>query len=316
MAGILVAVALYSVNRQKSFMESCSKELKASLQQAQEVKCDLEEIMLNTINMSRELVDDLERRLKIDPEPVSAMFTADQTLHSESSMESQLPDSPEKSGGARTKAILPAVVLNPGASFPEKVAGPKLFNQKTEAGYGAGTIPAALFNSKTQLTDTLKSKLPESQTNSDGSGSQRVHELADELKTSSKELLTICQQLGLGINHHMRVLSPPQIEAIKAQWFFGEPLTLQKTQTQPSFQTEIVSVSNPSQEKMVLNNVGFERGQQFSIEEIKQAHPYLAVRTLSEQGYDLKEIARILGRGQSEVNLIINLTKRKMASNA
>jgi len=52
------------------------------------------------------------------------------------------------------------------------------------------------------------------------------------------------------------------------------------------------------------------------MDEIKQAHPYLAGRTPSEQGYDQKEIARILGRGQSEINLIMNLTKRKMASNA
>lgn len=315
MAGILIAVALYSVNRQKLFMESCSKELKASLLQAQEVKCDLEEMMLNTINMSRELVDDLERRIKIEAEPVpSVLFTA-QNMLLEHGTNSQLTSSEVQSDEIRAEDPSTTVV-NPKPWIPEKAAGPKLFEPKPGTGSGMKTIPAAVFNSRPQFPGALKHELPESRTDSNAACSQRVHELAEELKASSKELLNICRQLGLPVNHHMKVLSSEQVDAIKAQWFFGEQVVVQSKQSHSSFQPEIVHASSLSSEKVGVYHGADERGQQFSLDEIKQAHPYLAVRTLSEQGYDQKEIARILGRGQSEINLILNLTKRKMASNA
>lgn len=49
----------------------------------------------------------------------------------------------------------------------------------------------------------------------------------------------------------------------------------------------------------------------FSLEDIKAAHPYIAVRTLYEQGYSIRDIAQLLERGQGEVELILNLTRKK-----
>ena len=51
----------------------------------------------------------------------------------------------------------------------------------------------------------------------------------------------------------------------------------------------------------------------FNQEELRQAHPYLVVPRLYRCGYDLEEIARILGRGQGEIELILNLYKKKQA---
>lgn len=311
MAGILIAVALYSVNRQKSFMESCSKELKASLQQAQEVKCDLEEMMLNTINISRELVDDLERRIKLDPEPESVLANTQPVPE----YRAEFPNAFVRPQAAETRPEAPSfpagLYLRP--QTPEKAESPVLSEQKPDNGFQIKTMPAAVFNSRPQCSRAAINEAPESRTNTGAACCPRVHELAEELKTSSKELLNICRQLGLPVNHHMKVLSVEQVAAIKAQWFFGEQYA---EPWQPAGKPNVVAAAEPALEKMGFNKIDGGRGQQFSMNEIKQAHPYLAVRTLSEQGYDQKEIARILGRGQSEINLIMNLTKRKMASNA
>lgn len=51
----------------------------------------------------------------------------------------------------------------------------------------------------------------------------------------------------------------------------------------------------------------------FNQEELRQAHPYLVVPRLYRCGYDLEEIARILGRGKGEIELILNLYKKKQA---
>lgn len=312
MAGILIAVALYSVNRQKAFMESCSKELKASLLQAQEVKCDLEEMMLNTINMSRDLVDDLERRMNVEAEPEPAVLTVDQTML-EYRAESQAFSKAQPQETRPEKISIPAGLISK-PRLPEMVESPDLLKKKPDAAASeVMTMPAAVFNSRLQFSATDHNEAPATKACAGTACGPRVHELAEELKTSSKEILNICRQMGLSVNHHMKVLNAEQVAAIKAQWFFGEQYV---APPQASFQPNIVSPIGASPEKIEFNKIGSDRGRQFSMNEIKQAHPYLAVRTLCEQGYDQKEIARILGRGESEINLIMNLTKRKMVSNA
>lgn len=240
MAGILIAVALYSVSRQNLFMENCSQDLKNSLLQAQEVKCDLEEMMLNTINISRGLADQLESRTT----PESASSKPLDTFYK------PVPKN------AYLEVKKPVVVV-----------------------------------SDTPL---------------------RVHELAEQMGISSRELLNRCQALGLGINHHMKMLDADQVKILK-----GEKAGLPEIETlapkSPGFVPELVSSPASALEGRMLNPNRAEKPQPFSLEEIKQAHPYLAVRTLWEQGYNQKEIARILGRGQSEISLILNLTKQKQA---
>ena len=40
----------------------------------------------------------------------------------------------------------------------------------------------------------------------------------------------------------------------------------------------------------------------------------MAVKTLADQAYSVKEIAKLLNRGQGEVSLILNLLNQKRAS--
>lgn len=44
----------------------------------------------------------------------------------------------------------------------------------------------------------------------------------------------------------------------------------------------------------------------------RNMHPYMAVRQLHERGFSVVEISRIMGRGQGEIHLILNLSHRKM----
>lgn len=45
---------------------------------------------------------------------------------------------------------------------------------------------------------------------------------------------------------------------------------------------------------------------------LQTTHPYIAVKTLLERGYSIKQIAQELNRGQGEVNLIISLLNKKI----
>jgi hypothetical protein len=48
----------------------------------------------------------------------------------------------------------------------------------------------------------------------------------------------------------------------------------------------------------------------------REMHPTLAVNQLNHQGLDVKQIAQILQRGQGEVELILNLTRKKKLDKA
>jgi hypothetical protein len=52
----------------------------------------------------------------------------------------------------------------------------------------------------------------------------------------------------------------------------------------------------------------------FDREALRQAHPYLVVPRLHAQGFTIPEIAEVLGRGQGEVKLILNLWRKREAA--
>lgn len=51
----------------------------------------------------------------------------------------------------------------------------------------------------------------------------------------------------------------------------------------------------------------------FNIEEIRRAHPYIMVPRLFNEGYSVQQIAEILGRGQGEVQLILDIQRKREA---
>lgn len=114
----------------------------------------------------------------------------------------------------------------------------------------------------------------------------RVYELAQELNMNSNQLLALLTGLGYDYSSHMNILDDNTVQIVKNFLSFkmNDDFNISKTST--------------------------ETNQDTSIEHIKNAHPYIAVRVLHEKGYSIKEIAKILERGQGEVNLLLNLSKK------
>ncbi len=229
-------------------MESYSRDLQNSLLQAREVKCDLEEMMLNTINLSRDLVDGLEGKVN-------------------------------------------RPILNPSENTQEvQSTGQK--DMKGKIGRTGSRPASAACECKVKI---------------------RVYELAEELGINTREFMMMCKDAGFDINHHMNVMNEEQISYFR------------QNQQMPQIDIDVtVSVPEPVSagitdepvtkiEENPFTSIKRTKESEFTLEEIKQAHPYIAVRMLSEQGYNQKEIAQILDRGQGEVSLILNLAKRKQA---
>lgn len=245
MAGLLIMAAFYSISRQKMYMDACSRELQDSLLQAQEVKCDLQEIMHNTLILSQQIADDLEKRLH-----------------------------PEMK---RRESAAPDLLDQKGQTF--------IYLEPSPTGKGSGEFVE---------------------------GKMRVHELADELGVSSKELLLTCLHLGYPVRHHMKILNEEQIQRLRDYFFSQQPVVLPDYNPKPLIEDRIRIKTDQERQTLPLEHSVSEQGREFSLDEIKKAHPYIAVRTLCELGYTSKEIARILDRGQGEVNLILNLSRKKI----
>lgn len=123
----------------------------------------------------------------------------------------------------------------------------------------------------------------------------RVYELAKQLDIDSQELISLLANWGYKYNNHMNTLNLDIVANIKK-------LVLENGPPQ-------VELFNRT-EKTELTIVPEDNEDNFNMDQIKKAHPYLAVGILAEQGYSIKEIAKLLGRGQGEVSLILNLSKK------
>ncbi|MDD2510036.1 MAG: translation initiation factor IF-2 N-terminal domain-containing protein [Syntrophomonas sp.] len=128
----------------------------------------------------------------------------------------------------------------------------------------------------------------------------RIYELARDLEMNSKELIQLLKDMGYSYSHHMNQLSQETAKIIKAKILENNPASPPASLLETDVFTE---EETAIKEERPLD--------EFSLLELRTAHPYLAVRSLHEKGYSVKEIAQILERGQGEVSLILNLTQKK-----
>ncbi|MDD4803244.1 MAG: translation initiation factor IF-2 N-terminal domain-containing protein [Syntrophomonas sp.] len=133
----------------------------------------------------------------------------------------------------------------------------------------------------------------------------RIYELAKEIGVSSSWLVKIVQESGLKTVNHLNCLDENQVFMIKQRIQSPEaaqesimPHRLKKNDDEDSQKDKPESINTRSD---------------ISIADLKKAHPYLAVRTLTERGYSIRDIAKLLERGQGEVILIMNLAQKKKA---
>ncbi|NLB89220.1 MAG: hypothetical protein GX790_08365 [Syntrophomonadaceae bacterium] len=128
----------------------------------------------------------------------------------------------------------------------------------------------------------------------DNKNKLRVYELAQELNMDSNQLLSILKGLGNNYNSDFDFIDDQTAKIIKD--FYNN---IKNTALKPNPE------NNTLTEDYISKNYD-----QLDIEQIKNAHPYISVRILHEKGYDVKEIAKILDRGQGEVSLLLNLSKK------
>lgn len=137
----------------------------------------------------------------------------------------------------------------------------------------------------------------------------KVYELARELDMSSKSLIKVLNDMGYKVSHHMKMLDENVVQRV-IEKILPESVNTDSRVQHLSLvsRTAIHNVG-----KTVHNKAASEITMDFSIDELKKAHPYLAVHTLYEKGFSIRDIAKMLDRGQGEVSLILNLSRKKQA---
>lgn len=140
----------------------------------------------------------------------------------------------------------------------------------------------------------------------------RIYELARRLGISSKDLLNRLKTMGYTWNNPLNTLDE-KTAAIIQERFKHQAETvsdiLPDQQDSCSAVAQAVDATESSAD-LESDNV---QAMDTWISNLKEAHPYLAVRTLADKGYSIREIAQILNRGQGEVSLILNLVNKKRA---
>lgn len=262
-------------------MENYSQELNDTLNEAMNVRIELESMMENAIQISQTFVDKYEEKI---------------------------------------------------SRFPEISTQPEIITQPTVPDFAQEErIIAPVVNmvsTETKEDNELLVKLPKT----------RVHELASELQMSSKELIQLIRSLGIQVNSHMNALDDKQLTLIKqamnanlnteqeSRIIEPTPINLQDlNQPEPKGSLLDLIVDNECLNNEINGDFSLNetksrqleaqplQGLEFSMDELKKAHPYLAVKTMYDHGYPIWEIAKLLGRGQGEVSLILNLAKKKTA---
>ena len=149
----------------------------------------------------------------------------------------------------------------------------------------------------------------------------RIYELARSLGINSRELIYKMQAVGFSYNSPLNTL-----DEVKAGIIIDRINSLNKDERDNLIQIEDqpLDVSNqqnqlapqptPLASQVILDNSMEIEDFETWIASLKKAHPYMAVKALADKGYSIREIAKLLDRGQGEVSLILNLVYKKRAS--
>jgi DNA-binding NarL/FixJ family response regulator len=145
-------------------------------------------------------------------------------------------------------------------------------------------------------------------------GKMRIYEFARALGINSKELLSRLQAMGYTYNSPLNTVDESAAaeiqERLKSETETQPDMRLKQTAMEP-IEPEITDGTESWNSRPASANV---QETEDWLESLQEAHPYLAVKTLADQGYSVKEIAKLLNRGQGEVSLILNLLNQKRAS--
>lgn len=149
----------------------------------------------------------------------------------------------------------------------------------------------------------------------------RIYELARSLGINSRELIYQMQAVGYSYNSPLNTL-----DEVTAGIIIDRINSLSKDERDNLIQIEDqpLDVSNQQNQltpqpttlasQVILDNSMEIEDFETWMASLKKAHPYMAVKALADKGYSIREIAKLLDRGQGEVSLILNLVYKKRAS--
>lgn|GEM_PF-4876894 len=282
-AAIVVVVIGISLRiyRQKKQVKKYSQELKSTVIEAKLVCEDLTGIMEDALGVSQIIIDDIDKKI-VDAD--HAIEDVDQKIAQATSLNITVPNA---------------------GNFIMREEGSD-HEDSTEPGVAAQDM---LGNAGYALSSKV-----------------RVYNLAQEVGMSSKEMVRFIRGLGMEVVNHMNCLDDDQVMAIKkALQSVAKPIFKafeQVADPELYLRSDIIEISKPhlvdsdadskwvNPEQLLNANSS---NYIISVEDLKKAHPYLAVRILRERGFSIRDIAKMLNRGQGEVSLIINLSARKRA---
>ncbi len=397
MTVILIGVAFYSISKQNNMMDGYSVELLDSIKQAQIIKQDLEAMMKDFVTIGQGMIDSLDERIEKSDKRHTAFSQQEvenmgnnpamiqEELDHQSSFE--LTELIHYSSNPADEVAQENMALN---FLPDLREMLKEQDQGEEQEY-----EEIIFDdttAETVIEPALDDELLLSNKAFITSGRIRLHELADELRISSKTLIARAKAEGLGLNHHMNLLTDDEVACIKelfADQVHEAPTIDEGSLTPESMDStsnddilnsfadsvEFIETQNKVQ-KIIWSDLkqetksddvewlvvedeydsdiefdfdqeedfldGILEGEEFDqnitylptindepslfqestepdlnderyIAELREAHPYMAVRSLVEKGCSVKEIAKILDRSQGEITLIINVNNKKKA---
>lgn len=160
---------------------------------------------------------------------------------------------------------------------------------------------------QTEVQSELKDNGVHINPESDENSQVRVYEIAKNLNITSKVLIMALGNLGWNVNSQMSTLTQEQVDAIKRQF---KSVDFNAEEGMSEYGESINKVNDAIPE---LNQDCSEAEFASLINNLKSAHPYLAVKSLYERGFSVREIAQLLDRGQGEIELIINLSRKQKA---
>lgn len=277
----MIIAAWFKVRKQKLLIDQNSRELKNTLIEASAVREDLAGLLENSVEISQIIVDNLDERIE-------AINNLDSFIREADEKQQQLEQT-INSIDSLIPAIQPEIKAVNEDKYDKSLPEPEDFCE------------IAIEQSEIKL-------IPQR---------CKVYELAREQDMSSKSLIALLNNLGYKISHHMSLLDETVVERVKEEILLGSLGATMRTDSAVQHLSLVSRVELHREDRKVNLSINDKPGSDvtidFTIDDLKSAHPYLAVRTLYEKGFSVMDIAKMLDRGQGEVNLILNLTRKKQA---
>ncbi|MBO8159378.1 hypothetical protein [Thermosyntropha sp.] len=147
---------------------------------------------------------------------------------------------------------------------------------------------------------------PEERIEENASDSKKVcvYEVEKYLGINEKDLINVLQHMDYKVNNQLNTIDIPVLEKIKTE-------NINILDEKSNDEDRLKSTSSIENTNLQANNVV--DTEFYQIEDLKNVHPYIAVRLLHEKGYTVKQMAKLLGRGQGEIQILLNLSYKNRA---